>query len=802
MRMSLVCLLALPSWALAADYVGSDLNGANLVLADGDTVRGIFTNVGEMVIPANAVVEVDGNEPLEVHAQRINIQGVLDGTGAGGIGGAGAPSNCGFPYVNGDDGGGEGGGGGGTSQSRGGGGGGGGNGGKGGDGGWYTSPTNGEGGEVVGGPGDFTVRPVGGGGGGAGCDTWSRNTPTPDGGNGGASIYLNAPLSLVVDGEIIANGERGGDGIPNPSSYGEDGGGGGGAGGTIVLQSYALRGTGTLTANGGGGGDKPFPNRWTTDLGGAGGGGGAGGRIKIYHGLGYTDELITSVEGAPEGLTVRTYSNSDLSGPGEEGTVFFFEQDPDPDDDNISSIFDNCPEVFNPVQFDDDGDGLGDACDICPNRGNGTDSDGDTVCDADDVCAFGDDFDDFDLDGVPAACDNCPLRANPDQADADDDTTYVNLGDGERGAVIVGLGDACDPCPTPENGVDSDGDDVCDKDDLCAFYDDRTDTDFDGIPNDCDLCPTAYDPEQRDADGDSLIGDREDLRVRLDELDEDFEIGKGGIRVVLGLGDACDRCPNPEDPVDSDSDGVCDFFDKCPGFFDGFDDDGDGIPNACDRCPQDPFDDSDRDGLCGNIDVCPWGGDGGPDEDKDSIPDFCDNCPLVPNPTQGDTDFDSFGDACDCAPGIGTAYDGAPEICNNFDDDCDGVADNDVIDAKVWFADVDRDGYGDPDATSLRCFREEGYVGNADDCDDSSPTAFPGNLEVCDGLDNNCDGVVDPVELECGLAPVDNPGQGGQVASDSDGSLTACGCSSNSGVAPVAGLVFLMPWLLRRRRTV
>jgi len=53
--------------------------------------------------------------------------------------------------------------------------------------------------------------------------------------------------------------------------------------------------------------------------------------------------------------------------------------------------------------------------------------------------------------------------------------------------------------------------------------------------------------------------------------------------------------------------------------------------------------------------------------------------------------------------------------------------------------DLDGDGYRAP----LPGYRpgEPGSCG--DDCDDSNPNAFPGNVEVCDGIDNDCNGVVD-----------------------------------------------------------
>jgi len=80
---------------------------------------------------------------------------------------------------------------------------------------------------------------------------------------------------------------------------------------------------------------------------------------------------------------------------------------PDADGDGLCTIFDNCPNDFNPDQVDTDRDGLGDACDACPLDPE-NDVDGDTVC--------GD-------------VDNCPTIANTDQLDSDGN----------------GIGDACEP---------------------------------------------------------------------------------------------------------------------------------------------------------------------------------------------------------------------------------------------------------------------------------------------------------------------------------------------------------------------
>lgn len=61
--------------------------------------------------------------------------------------------------------------------------------------------------------------------------------------------------------------------------------------------------------------------------------------------------------------------------------------DGDIDGDGVVNRLDNCPTVRNPGQYDEDGDGLGDVCDLCPHLGVATDdSDGDglgNLCDPD-----------------------------------------------------------------------------------------------------------------------------------------------------------------------------------------------------------------------------------------------------------------------------------------------------------------------------------------------------------------------------------------------------------------------------------
>jgi len=106
-----------------------------------------------------------------------------------------------------------------------------------------------------------------------------------------------------------------------------------------------------------------------------------------------------------------------------------------------------------------------------------------------------------------------------------------------------------------------------------------------------------------------------------------------------------------------------------------------------------------------------------------------------------DRDGDGFVGRDDCDDADPTVFPGAPERCNGADDDCDHLVDE-VGDVPPWFADADGDGFGDPDAPVPGCPRDEG-VPTAGDCDDTEATTFPGAPEACDTVDNDCDGAVD-----------------------------------------------------------
>lgn len=95
----------------------------------------------------------------------------------------------------------------------------------------------------------------------------------------------------------------------------------------------------------------------------------------------------------------------------------------------------------------------------------------------------------------------------------------------------------------------------------------------------------------------------------------------------------------------------------------------------------------------------------------------------------------------DCDDDASTTHPGATEVGDTVDNDCDGEVDEGTT--TTYYADADGDAYGDPASPAEAIEPPSGYVLDATDCDDSRNDVHPGAPEQSDGVDNDCDAMVD-----------------------------------------------------------
>jgi hypothetical protein len=357
------------------------------------------------------------------------------------------------------------------------------------------------------------------------------------------------------------------------------------------------------------------------------------------------------------------------------------------------------------------------------------------------------------------------------------------------------------------------------------FY---TDADEDGFLSyvDCDDDNPAINPDAIeicdgiDNDCNGIVDDNLTLYAYYLDADNDG-FGDAGISL-----DTCSLlapagfvtnnldCDDNNPDINPDAPEVCDSLDNnCSGFIndglesftyyrdadqDGFGDGGTSVDTCATLAPA---------GFVANNLDC---NDNNPDINPDA-PEICDsldnNCSGFINDGLDvftyyrDADQDGFGDegifmdTCltaspegfvaiggDCNDNDANINPDAAEVCDDIDNNCNGML-NDGLDVFTYYRDADQDGFGDEGIFMDTCLTAspEGFVAIGGDCNDNDANINPDAAEVCDDIDNNCNGMLnDGLDQFTYYLDSDNDGYGdADMAVDTCANLAPMGYTTN-----------------------